>query len=58
MAATASISGNSRSGTCQGLSKQIGDSVNKRLGVRLIEDVLVQELNYIAKDQVRGGLKH
>ena len=36
----------------------MGDSVNKRLGVRLIEDVLVQELNYIAKDQVRGGLKH
>ena len=42
----------------QGLSKQIGDNVNKRLGVRLIEDVLVQELNYIAKDQVRGGLKN
>jgi hypothetical protein len=32
--------------------------VNKRLGVRLIEDVLVQELNYIAKDHVRGGLKN
>ena len=42
----------------QGLSKQIGDNVNKRLGVRLIEDVLVQELNYIAKDHVRGGLKN
>ena len=42
----------------QGLSKQIGDNVNKRLGVRLIEDVLVQELNYIAKDQVRGGIKN
>ena len=41
-----------------GLSKQIGENVNKRLGVRLIEDVLVQELNYITKDNVRGGLKN
>jgi hypothetical protein len=41
-----------------GLSKQIGDSVNKRLGVRLVDDVLIQELNYIAKDHVRGGLKN
>jgi hypothetical protein len=42
----------------QALSKQIGDNVNKRLGARLVEDVLVQELNYIAKDHVRGGLKN
>jgi hypothetical protein len=41
-----------------GLSKQIGDNVNKRLGTRLVDDVLVQELNYIAKDHVRGGLKN
>jgi hypothetical protein len=40
-----------------GLSKQIAGNVNKRLGVRLIDDVLVQELNYIPKDQVRGGQK-
>ena len=40
------------------LSKQIGDSVNKRLGVHLVDDVLVQELNYIAKDHVRGGIKN
>lgn len=40
-----------------GLSKQIAGNVNKRLGVRLIDDVLVQELNYIPKDQVRGGHK-
>ncbi len=37
------------------LSKQIGDSVNKRLGATLINDVLIQELNYIAKENVRGG---
>jgi hypothetical protein len=42
----------------QGLSKQIGDNVNKRLGARLVEDVLVQELNYVAKDHVRGGMKN
>jgi hypothetical protein len=40
-----------------GLTKQIAGNVNKRLGVRLIEDVLVHELNYIPKDQVRGGQK-
>ena len=42
----------------QALSKQIGDNVNKRLGAHLVEDVLVQELNYVAKDHVRGGLKN
>jgi hypothetical protein len=39
----------------RGLTKEIAGNVNKRLGVRLIDDVLVQELNYIARDQVRGG---
>jgi hypothetical protein len=39
----------------RGLTKEIAGNVNKRLGVRLIDDVLVQELNYITKDQVRGG---
>jgi hypothetical protein len=41
-----------------GLSRQIADNVNKRLGVALIDDVLVQEMNYIAKENVRGGLKN
>ncbi len=40
-----------------GLSKQIAESVNKRLGLALIDDVLIQELNYIGKDNVRGGIK-
>jgi len=39
------------------LTKQIATNVNKRLGARVIDDVLVQELNYIPKDQVRGGRK-
>lgn len=41
-----------------GLSKQIADNVNKRLGVALIDDVLIQELNYITKDHVRDGRKN
>jgi hypothetical protein len=41
-----------------GLAKQITEGVNKRLGAPLIDDVFVQELNYIAKDNVRGGLKN
>jgi hypothetical protein len=40
------------------LSRQIAENVNKRLGVALIDDVLVQELNYVPKENVRGGLKH
>jgi hypothetical protein len=39
------------------LAKRITEGVNKRLGTPLIEDVLVQELNYIPKDHVRGGLR-
>jgi hypothetical protein len=38
-----------------GLTKQIAGNVNQRLGVRIVEDVLVHELSYIPKDQVRGG---
>jgi hypothetical protein len=37
------------------LSKGIAENANKRFGVNLVEEVLIQELNYIAKDQVRGG---
>jgi len=40
----------------QALGKRIAENVNKRLGTRVVEDVLVQELNYVAKDSVRGGL--
>jgi hypothetical protein len=37
------------------LGKKITENVNKRLGERVVEDVLVQELNYVPKDNVRGG---
>jgi hypothetical protein len=37
------------------LSKGIAENANKRFGMPLVEDVLIQELNYIPKDQVRGG---
>ena len=39
------------------LGKKIAENVNKRLGVSVVEDVLVQELNYVPKDSVRGGAK-
>ena len=39
------------------LSKKIAENVNKRLGMHVVEDVLVQELNYVPKDSVRGGMK-
>ena len=39
------------------LTKRIADGTNKRLGAQLVEDVLIQELNYIPKEQTRGGNK-
>lgn len=40
-----------------GLAKKIADSTNKRFGSRLVEDVLIQEMNYLSKDGVRNGRK-
>jgi hypothetical protein len=37
------------------LSKMILDNVNKRLGQTLIHEVLVQELNYLPKEQLRSS---
>ncbi|MFZ4807713.1 MAG: hypothetical protein ACOYLQ_10680 [Hyphomicrobiaceae bacterium] len=39
------------------IAKQIADNVNSRLGTALIHEVLVQELNFVPKDQARGGPK-
>jgi hypothetical protein len=39
------------------LGKKVAENVNKRLGTQVVEDVLVQELNYVPKDSVRGGIK-
>lgn len=37
------------------LSKLIQENVNKRFGEKLVHEVLVQELNYLPKDQLRGS---
>jgi hypothetical protein len=39
------------------LSRKIVENVNKRLGMHVVEDVLIQELNYVPKDSVRGGTR-
>lgn len=40
-----------------GLTKKIAANTNKRLGMPVIEDVMVQQLNYVSKDQARSGVK-
>lgn len=40
-----------------GLAKQIKDNVNKRFGTAFVEDVLFEEINYVAMEKVRGGTK-
>lgn len=37
------------------LGRLIKDAVNKRLGTELVKEVFVQELNYLPKEQFRGG---
>jgi hypothetical protein len=37
------------------LSKVILENVNKRFGQKLVHDVLVQELNYLPRDQLRSN---
>jgi hypothetical protein len=37
------------------LSKKIAENVNKRFEADLVREVLIQELSYVPKDQVRGG---
>lgn len=39
------------------LAGQIKDNVNRRFGSPFVEDVLFEELNFVALDKVRGGLK-
>jgi hypothetical protein len=38
-------------------AKQIAESVNKRFGREFVHDVLIQELNFVPKEQARGGPK-
>jgi hypothetical protein len=46
---------NFRKQDLQGLTKTITDSVNKRFGAALVQDVLIQELSFVPKDRLRGG---
>jgi hypothetical protein len=39
-----------------GLSKKIKGGVNKRIGSELVKDVLIQELNYVPKEEARGRI--
>ncbi len=39
------------------LAKQLGENVNKRLGATLVHDVLIDQLSYVPKEEVRGGAK-
>lgn len=36
-------------------AKQIAANVNKRFGREFVHDVLIQELNFVPKEQARGG---
>jgi hypothetical protein len=38
-----------------GLAKRIVSGSNKRFGVPIIEDIFVQEFNYVSKDGIRAG---
>jgi hypothetical protein len=40
-----------------GLLKTIGDNANRRLGAPMVQDVLIQELNYVPKAEARLGEK-
>jgi hypothetical protein len=39
------------------LAKKLGENVNKRLGVDMVQDVLIDQLSYIPKQEVRGPPK-
>lgn len=37
------------------LAKKLGENVNKRLGMEIVQDVLIDQLSYIPKKDMRGG---
>jgi hypothetical protein len=37
------------------LATKIKENVNKRLGAKLVHDIFVRELNYLPREQFRGG---
>jgi hypothetical protein len=40
------------------LLKAVSDNANRRLGAPMIQDVLIQELNYVPKAEARMGERH
>jgi hypothetical protein len=36
------------------LAKKLGENVNKRLGTTVVQDVLIEQLSYIPKKDLRG----
>jgi hypothetical protein len=37
------------------LARKLGENVNKRLGVKIVQDVLIDQLSYIPKKDMRGA---
>ncbi len=37
------------------LAKKLGENVNKRLGTKVVQDVLIDQLSYIPKKDMRGA---
>jgi len=46
-----------KKGDLEKSAKQIADNVNRRFGKEFVHDVLIQELNFVPKEQARGGRK-
>jgi hypothetical protein len=39
------------------LARKLGENVNRRLGMKIVQDVLIDQLSYIPKKDMRGGNK-
>lgn len=39
------------------LAKKLGENVNKRLGLDIVRDVLIDQLSYVPKKDMRGGTR-
>ena len=39
------------------LARKLGENVNKRLGLEIVRDVLIDQLSYIPKKDMRGGAR-
>jgi hypothetical protein len=39
------------------LAKQLGENVNKRLGAGMVQDVLIDQLSYVPREEIRGASK-